>query len=211
VGATATVSPDQYLFVQVGRDLVKREPSRGDVVVSGVGAGVAASEQQCGGLARPARAMVDERGHRVKPKGVFPRRRGLFLVRMRNHDGRVPILLNTVSAVATVDPTLVKSARSLGLSAPRVFQKVILPASVPTIFTGIRLAGAHSILVLVAAEMVGAKEGLGFLISASQQNFAIKEMYAGIVTISVIGVVLNQLLIASERRLTRWRPPATGR
>ncbi|MEU8686511.1 ABC transporter permease [Streptomyces sp. NPDC048611] len=121
-----------------------------------------------------------------------------------------PILFNTISAVRTVDPTLLRLAKSMDLSAPRLFQKVILPASVPTIFTGIRLAGAVSIVVLVAAEMVGAKAGLGYLINASQYNFAIPQMYAGIVTIAVIGVAFNQLLVAVEKRLSSWRVPATG-
>lgn len=121
-----------------------------------------------------------------------------------------PILFNTISAVRTVDPTLLRLAKSMNLSAPRLFQKVILPASVPTIFTGIRLAGAVSIVVLVAAEMIGAKAGLGYLINASQYNFAIPQMYAGIVTISVIGVAFNQLLVAVEKRLSSWRVPATS-
>jgi NitT/TauT family transport system permease protein len=121
-----------------------------------------------------------------------------------------PILLNTISAVRTVDPTLIKSARSLSLSAPRLFQKVVLPASVPTVFTGIRLAGSASILVLVAAEMVGAKAGIGYLVNASQQNFAIADMYAAIIAISVLGLAFNQLLVTLERRFTRWRLPAGG-
>nr|WP_329378245.1 ABC transporter permease subunit [Streptomyces sp. NBC_01351] len=119
-----------------------------------------------------------------------------------------PILLNTISAVGNADPTLVRLARSMDLSTPRLFQKVILPASVPAIFTGIRLAGAVSILVLVAAEMIGAKAGLGYLINASQFNFAIPQMYAGIITISAIGVAFNQLLVTIERRLSLWRVPA---
>jgi len=119
-----------------------------------------------------------------------------------------PILLNTISAVRTVDPTLIRLGRSVNLSGFRLFQKVILPSAVPTVFTGIRLAGAVSILVLVAAEMVGAKAGLGYLINASQYNFAIPQMYAGIVTISVIGLLFNQLLVALERRFTSWRVPA---
>ncbi|MFE1553486.1 ABC transporter permease [Streptomyces sp. NPDC058734] len=119
-----------------------------------------------------------------------------------------PILLNTISAVGNADPTLVRLARSMNLSTPRLFQKVILPASVPAVFTGIRLAGAVSILVLVAAEMIGAKAGLGYLINASQFNFAIPQMYAGIVTISAIGVAFNQVLVAVERRLSLWRVPA---
>jgi NitT/TauT family transport system permease protein len=118
-----------------------------------------------------------------------------------------PILLNTISAVRSVDPTLLRLARSMDLPAPRIFQKVILPASVPTVFTGIRLAGGFAILVLVAAEMVGAKAGLGYLVNASQFNFAIPEMYAGIITISAIGVIFNQLLVALERRFTSWRTP----
>lgn len=67
-----------------------------------------------------------------------------------------------------------------------------------------------SIVVLVAAEMIGAKAGLGYLINASQYNFAIPQMYAGIVTISVIGVAFNQLLVAVEKRLSSWRVPATS-
>ncbi|MGW0477081.1 ABC transporter permease [Streptomyces coeruleorubidus] len=121
-----------------------------------------------------------------------------------------PILLNTISAVRNVDPTLLKLAKSMDLSAPRLFQKVILPASVPVMFTGIRLAGAVSILVLVAAEMIGAKAGLGYLINASQYNFAIPQMYAGIITISSIGVIFNQFLVAMERRLSSWRVPVGG-
>lgn len=116
-----------------------------------------------------------------------------------------PILLNTISAVRTVDATLVKSARSLGLPAVRVFQKVILPAAVPSVFTGIRLAGGISVLVMIVAEMVGAKEGLGFLIGSAQQNFAITDMYAGILAISALGLAFNYVLVLLERRFTRWR------
>ncbi|GID93878.1 ABC transporter permease [Amorphoplanes digitatis] len=116
-----------------------------------------------------------------------------------------PILLNTVSGVRTVDPLLIKSARSLGLGPLRLFQKVVLPAAVPTIFTGIRLAGAYSILILIAAEMVGAKAGLGYLINYAQYNFAVPDMYAGIITISAIGLVVNQLLVIAERRFSTWR------
>ncbi|KOV78003.1 ABC transporter permease [Nocardia sp. NRRL S-836] len=118
-----------------------------------------------------------------------------------------PILLNTISAVRAVDPTLLRLARSMDLGGFRLFQKVILPAAVPTVFTGVRLAGALSILVLVAAEMVGAKAGLGYLVNASQFNFAIPQMYAGIVTLSAIGVLFNQVLVSLERRFTSWRVP----
>jgi NitT/TauT family transport system permease protein len=116
-----------------------------------------------------------------------------------------PVLYNTISGVRNVDPLLVKSARSLGVRNLRLFQKVILPAAVPTIFTGVRLAGAASILVLITTEMVGAKAGLGYLILNSQFNFQIPQMYAGILTVSVIGVAFNYLLLSLERRFSTWR------
>jgi NitT/TauT family transport system permease protein len=117
-----------------------------------------------------------------------------------------PIVMNTITGVREVDPLLIKSARSMGLGSARLFQKVILPAAVPTIFTGVRMAGSYAILVLVAAEMVGAKAGLGYLINYSQYNFQVPNMYAGILTISVIGVAVNALLVGLERRFSSWRP-----
>ncbi|ACU96836.1 MULTISPECIES: ABC transporter permease [Saccharomonospora] len=116
-----------------------------------------------------------------------------------------PILLNTITAVRNVDPILLKLGRSLNLPPLTLFGKVVLPASIPTIFTGLRLAGAAAIVVVIAAEMVGAKAGLGFLINDAQYNFAVPSMYAGIVTIAVVGVGFNQLLVGVERRLTRWQ------
>ncbi|MCY9695652.1 ABC transporter permease [Paenibacillus alginolyticus] len=116
-----------------------------------------------------------------------------------------PLLLNTISGVKNVDPLLIKSARSMGLSPVRLFRKVIIPAAIPTIFVGIRQAGAGSILVLVAAEMVGAKSGLGYLIQYTQFSFQITNMYAGIISISVIGLIINYLLVTLEKRLTGWK------
>jgi NitT/TauT family transport system permease protein len=116
-----------------------------------------------------------------------------------------PILLSTVNGVRTVDPLLVKAARAMGLGSIRLFAKVILPASVPTIFTGIRLAAAHSILVLIAAEMVGAKAGLGYFVNAAEFNFQIPEMYAGILSLALLGLLVNFALVRVEARLSIWR------
>jgi NitT/TauT family transport system permease protein len=119
-----------------------------------------------------------------------------------------PILLNTIAGVKNVDPLLIKSARTLGLSPFQLFRKVILPAAVPTIFVGIRLAGAYSLLVLVAAEMIGAKAGLGYLIIYAQYNFQIPNMYVGILALTAIGLLFNQGLQQLERHFTRWKPAA---
>jgi NitT/TauT family transport system permease protein len=117
-----------------------------------------------------------------------------------------PLLLNTIAAVKQVDPLLVKSARTIGASAQQLFLKVILPASVPTIFVGLRTASASGILVLIAAEMVGAKSGLGFLVINAQYSFLITDMYFGIIAITFIGVLFNYAIEVLERRLTAWKP-----
>lgn len=116
-----------------------------------------------------------------------------------------PVVLNTVSGVRNVDPLLIRSALSMGLTPLQLFRKVVLPASVPSVFTGIRVAGAYSILVLIAAEMVGAKAGLGYLVNYSQFTFEIPKMYAGIVTLALLGLVFNHAVLLAERRLTAWR------
>ncbi|WP_292672737.1 ABC transporter permease [Nocardioides sp.] len=116
-----------------------------------------------------------------------------------------PVLLSTITGVANVDPQLLRSAKVLGLSPITTFRKIVFPAAVPTIFTGIRISGAAAILVLIAAEMIGANAGLGFLISYSQFNFLIPKMYAAIITTSVLGLAVNYGLVALERRFSRWR------
>lgn len=121
-----------------------------------------------------------------------------------------PVLLNTVAGVRTVDPLLVRAASTLGLSNLQLFVKVILPSAVPTIFTGIRMAGTASILVLIAAEMVGAKAGLGYLITNAQSSFQIPDMYAGIITVAVFGLIVNTGLVRLERRFSRWRVTPQG-
>jgi NitT/TauT family transport system permease protein len=116
-----------------------------------------------------------------------------------------PILLSTITGVATVDPQLLRSARVLGLSPVATFRKVVFPAAVPTIFTGIRISGAAAILVLIAAELIGASAGLGFLINYTQYNFLIPQMYAAILTTSALGLAVNYGLVGLERRFSRWR------
>jgi len=116
-----------------------------------------------------------------------------------------PILLNTIAGVQNIDPLLIKSARSMGASGGRLLMKLILPAVTPSILTGIRLGGAYAVMVLVAAEMVGANSGLGFLVLNSQETFKIPEMYAGIIALGLFGLLINNLLLALEKRTTRWK------
>lgn len=116
-----------------------------------------------------------------------------------------PILLSTIGGVQNVDVQLLRAARVLGLSPLETFRKIVFPAAVPTIFTGIRISGAAAILVLIAAEMIGATAGLGYLINYSNNNFLIPQMYAAIIATTVIGLLVNYALVALERRFQRWR------
>ena len=116
-----------------------------------------------------------------------------------------PILLNTISGVQNVDPLLIKSARTMGLAPHRLFRKVILPAAVPTIFVGIRLAGAISVLALVAVEMFGSKAGLGYLIIYSQYSFEIPQMFVGILVMTLVGLAFNYGLLWVEKYFTAWK------
>lgn len=116
-----------------------------------------------------------------------------------------PILINTISGVKNVDPLLIKSARSMAVSNIFLFRKVVLPYSIPSIASGVRLGASISLVVLVAAEMIGARAGLGFLIINYQYNFMVPEMYAAIVTLTVIGLFLNYALVWLEKKATSWK------
>lgn len=115
-----------------------------------------------------------------------------------------PLLVNTISGVSQVDPMLCKVAKSMGEKDMRILFNVVLPASIPSIMTGLRLSAASSIVALVSAEMVGAKSGLGFLIVNSQYNFQIPRMYVAILTIAVIGIITNLVLEKIQKRLVFW-------
>ena len=115
-----------------------------------------------------------------------------------------PVLLNTISGVKLVDRRLIEMARVFGASRAEVFKRVVLPAATPAIFVGLRLSATISLLLLVAAEMIGAKKGLGFLIINSQYNFQIPLMFAAIVLLAIIGLVVNYTLLVLQNWLCRW-------
>ncbi|WP_256753550.1 ABC transporter permease [Mesorhizobium sp. Mes31] len=115
------------------------------------------------------------------------------------------LLVNTISGVKSVDPLLIKAARSMGTSDFDLFRKVILPASIPSIVAGARLAVKSSLFAVIGAEMLAAKSGLGFLIQNSQLMMETADMYAGILTLTVIGLTVNYLLVWFERWATAWK------
>lgn len=116
-----------------------------------------------------------------------------------------PVLLNTINSVKGVDQLFIDSAKSMGATKRYIFFKVILPASAPGIFTGIRLGGSYAIMALVAAEMIGAQSGLGYLVLYSQETFKIDDMYAAIIGLALLGLALNWILGFIEERMTNWK------
>jgi len=114
------------------------------------------------------------------------------------------LLINTIVGVKSVDPLLVKAARSMGTSDWDLFKKVIFPSAIPSIVAGARLGVKTSLFSVIAAEMLAAQSGIGYLIQNSSLMLETDRMYAGILTLTIIGLVLNYLLVAGERRATHW-------
>jgi NitT/TauT family transport system permease protein len=115
-----------------------------------------------------------------------------------------PILINTIKGVKTVDPLLIKAAKSMGAKNSVLFTKVVMPSSIFWIITGLRISIAASLLALIAAEMIGANSGIGFFVLISAQTFKTLNMYAGIITIGMIGFVFNYFFLLLEKKLTKW-------
>ena len=112
---------------------------------------------------------------------------------------------NAQAGAANIPFMYLRAAESLGLSRLQTFYRVILPGSLPQIFTGLKVALALSWAVVVAAELVGAQTGLGFMISDAAQIFRIPVVYIGIVLIGIIGLVLNVTLNSLEARIVHWK------
>jgi ABC-type nitrate/sulfonate/bicarbonate transport system permease component len=115
-----------------------------------------------------------------------------------------PILLNTISGIRGVNLKLIQAGRSLGASELQVWTKVIIPAAMPVIFTGMRISTAISMLAIVGVEMFSADSGLGFVIIDSQRVFATDKMFVGILMLSVIGFFMDFLARIMGKRLLSW-------
>lgn len=116
-----------------------------------------------------------------------------------------PILFTTISGVQRVDPSFVKVARSMGSSRLSLFRKVLFPAALPSIFTGVRLGASVAFLMLIAAEMIGASAGLGWVVLNSSQNYLIPRLYLAAAVIAVLGMGMNYSLHFLEARTIRWK------
>jgi NitT/TauT family transport system permease protein len=114
------------------------------------------------------------------------------------------VLISTAHGVRVIDPVLIQAAENYGASGWKLFRNVILPASLPSIFTGLRLSLGVSLLIIVAAEFVAANKGLGFLIWISWSTLSVGKMYVGLVVIGFLGILFTNGLEYLGRKLMPW-------
>ena len=117
-----------------------------------------------------------------------------------------PILLNTVFGVRAVDPKLFEAAAMLGCKGNAQFYKVVLPAAVPSIFTGLRLGLGLAWFVIVVGEMTGVPEGLGAVIMDGRTLSRTELVICGMIVIGVAGYLSDRVVVAVGNRLLRWSP-----
>jgi NitT/TauT family transport system permease protein len=117
-----------------------------------------------------------------------------------------PILLNTVFGVRSVDPRLFEAASMLGCQATAQFFRVVLPASLPAIFTGLRLGLGFAWVVIVVGEMTGVQTGLGAIIMEARQLSRTEIVISGMIVIGVAGFISDRLVVLLSQWLLRWSP-----
>lgn len=121
-----------------------------------------------------------------------------------------PLLINTIFGARSVEQTLLRVARVARASDLLVFRRIILPAALPAIFTGLRLAIGAGWLTVVTAEMIAVKSGLGFMIMNAQMSFRSDLIIAGILVIGIIGLLIDQTVRLARGRLCRWQDGLTA-
>jgi ABC-type nitrate/sulfonate/bicarbonate transport system permease component len=124
--------------------------------------------------------------------------------------GTWPLLINTIFGVRTIERTLIKVARAARASEFLVMKDIILPAAMPAIFTGLRLAVGGGWLTVVTAEMIAVKSGLGYMILNAQLTFRSDLIIAGIVVIGAIGLLADQLVRRVRAHVCRWQEGLTA-
>lgn len=114
------------------------------------------------------------------------------------------ILVNTMDGVRHLDETSLLTARSLHLSRPRTFFKVLLPGASPQIFSGIRISIGIGLILMVVSELFAAASGIGYYIVFAQRMFNYNQVWAGVFLLAFIGILVNLIAVTIERRVLRW-------
>ena len=116
-----------------------------------------------------------------------------------------PLYVNLVAGITGVDRKLVEVARVFDLRRWEIARRVVLPAALPDLLTGLRLGATQAWLFVVVAEFFGSSRGLGFRLTDSQQSTRVDFMFVAIVALAILGRVTDTLIRVVERRVLRWR------
>ncbi len=130
---------------------------------------------------------------------------GPFMLTISALGAIFPILINTVLGVRQCDPGLVLAARDLGATSQQIVRKVLIPSAIPSIFTGMRLGLGVSIILVVAAEMVVGKVGLGARLYLAGQILETEQVFAILIVLATLGIVVTKIQDLIDIRLGRWR------
>jgi NitT/TauT family transport system permease protein len=115
-----------------------------------------------------------------------------------------PVLMNTVAGVRQVDGIYLRAARNLGATGSTMFLRVILPAAVPYILTGVRVGIGTAFIVVIVAEMIAVNNGLGFRILEAREYFWSDKIIAGMITIGILGLAIDVGMTRLNNYLLRW-------
>jgi ABC-type nitrate/sulfonate/bicarbonate transport system permease component len=116
-----------------------------------------------------------------------------------------PVIINTIAGLKDVRGSLIEIGKAYGATSFQIFRKIILPAAVPSIMAGVKLAVGLAIIGFVVAEFFTAVNGLGGLIVLYANNFATAKLFVPVVIIGILGVSLSAVVSSIERYLSRWR------
>ena len=117
-----------------------------------------------------------------------------------------PFLLNTVGGIRGANPVLIRAVRTMGVSGLTIVRRVVLPDALPSVLTGARIAMGNAWMALIASELIGAPDGLGYKIIFFGSTLRTADMIAVIVVVAISGYLTDLLLRMLQRHLTPWRP-----
>lgn len=112
--------------------------------------------------------------------------------------------MNTMAGVSMVDPMYLNVGKIYKANTWQMLRHIVFPAAMPTIMAGLKIALSSSWMVVVAAEMIASKSGLGFLITRGNESYDVALVLCGMILIGVVGAVLSGLFSIAERRLCPW-------
>jgi ABC-type nitrate/sulfonate/bicarbonate transport system permease component len=122
-----------------------------------------------------------------------------------------PTIISTVDGIRGVDPLIVDTGRLLQLTPVQSLVRIVLPAAMPTIMTGMRISLAIALILTVTSEMIAGSDGLGYFILDAERSFAFREMFAGIIVVGLVGYLASRGFAFIDGRLLFWHYASRAR